>query len=175
MDHFAKPDDELAVAQRQGRLHRNFQGYSTHADADLIACGVSAIGSVGMCYSQNVKTLDEYYDRLDQGELPVARGYKLSMDDVLRRFIIQMLMCNFELSLRSLEQAYPISFSAYFAQELEQLHELAELGLLTIDDDWITVSLKGRLLIRNICMVFDRHLQEARRLQSESQRYSRTL
>jgi oxygen-independent coproporphyrinogen-3 oxidase len=175
MDHFAKPDDELAIAQRQGRLHRNFQGYSTHADADLVACGVSSIGSVGMCYSQNVKTLDDYYDRLDQGELPVARGYKLSMDDVLRRFIIQMLMCNFELSLRSLEQAYPISFSAYFAQELEQLHELAELGLLTMDDDWITVSLKGRLLIRNISMVFDRHLQEARRLQSESQRYSRTV
>jgi oxygen-independent coproporphyrinogen III oxidase len=175
MDHFAKPDDELAIAQRQGRLHRNFQGYSTHADADLIACGVSAISSVGMCYSQNVKTLDEYYDRLDLGELPVARGYKLAMDDVLRRFIIQMLMCNFELSLRSLEQAYPISFSAYFAQEIEQLHELAELGLLTMDADWITVSLKGRLLIRNICMVFDRHLQEARRLQSEPQRYSRTL
>jgi oxygen-independent coproporphyrinogen-3 oxidase len=175
MDHFAKPDDELAIAQRQGRLHRNFQGYSTHADADLIACGVSAISSVGMSYSQNVKTLDEYYDRLDQGELPVARGYKLSMDDVLRRFIIQMLMCNFELSLRSLEQAYPISFPAYFAQELEQLHELAKLGLLTMDDDWITVSLKGRLLIRNVCMVFDRHLQQARRLQSDPQPYSQTL
>ena len=175
MDHFAKPDDELAIAQRQGRLHRNFQGYSTHADADLIACGVSAISSVGMSYSQNVKTLDEYYDRLDQGELPVARGYKLSKDDVLRRFIIQMLMCNFELSLRSLEQAYPISFPAYFAQELEQLHELAKLGLLTMDDDWITVSLKGRLLIRNVCMVFDRHLQQARRLQSDPQPYSQTL
>ena len=175
MDHFAKPDDELAIAQRQGRLHRNFQGYSTHADADLVACGVSSIGSVGMCYSQNVKTLDAYYDRLDQGELPVARGYKLAMDDVLRRFIIQMLMCNFELSLRSLEQAYPISFQAYFRQELEQLHEMAELGLLTIDNDWITVSLKGRLLIRNICMVFDRHLQAARGLQSEAQRYSRTV
>jgi oxygen-independent coproporphyrinogen-3 oxidase len=175
MDHFAKPDDELAIAQRQGRLHRNFQGYSTHADADLIACGVSSIGSVGMCYSQNVKTLDAYYDRLDQGELPVARGYQLSMDDALRRFIIQMLMCNFELSLRSLEQAYPISFQAYFAQELVQLQEMVELGLLTIDNDWITVSLKGRLLIRNICMVFDRHLQEARRLQSEPQRYSRTV
>jgi oxygen-independent coproporphyrinogen-3 oxidase len=86
-----------------------------------------------------------------------------------------MLMCNFELSLRSLEQAYPISFQAYFGQELEQLHEMAELGLLTIDNDWITVSLKGRLLIRNICMVFDRHLQAARGLQSEAQRYSRTV
>ncbi len=175
MDHFAKPDDELAVAQRQGRLHRNFQGYSTHAEADLVACGVSSISSVGLCYSQNVKTLEEYYDRLDQGELPVARGYKLSMDDVLRRFIIQMLMCNFELSIRSLEQAYPITFSAYFASELEQLQELAGLGLLTMDEEWISISLKGRLLIRNVCMVFDRHLQQARRLQSEPVRYSRTV
>lgn len=175
MDHFARPDDELAIAQRQGRLHRNFQGYSTHADADLIACGVSSISSVGMCYSQNAKTLDEYYDRLDQGELPVARGFRLSMDDVLRRFIIQMLMCNFELSLRSLEQAYPISFHDYFQTELEQLWSLAEMGLLSIDDDWITVTLKGRLLIRNICMVFDRHLQQARRLQSDPQRYSQTV
>lgn len=175
MDHFAKPDDELAVAQRQGRLHRNFQGYSTHAEADLIACGVSAISSVGMCYSQNVKTLDDYYDCLDQGELPVARGYRLTMDDVLRRFIIQMLMCNFELSISSLEQAYPIAFNAYFDTELEQLHELAELGLLTINDEWISVTLKGRLLIRNICMVFDRHLQHARQLQSEPIRYSRTV
>ncbi len=175
MDHFAKPDDELAVAQRQGRLHRNFQGYSTHAEADLVACGVSSISSVGLCYSQNVKTLEEYYDRLDQGELPVARGYKLTMDDVLRRFIIQMLMCNFELSIRSIEQAYPITFSTYFASELEQLQELAGLGLLTMDEEWISISLKGRLLIRNVCLVFDRHLQQARRLQSEPVRYSRTV
>ncbi len=179
MDHFAKPDDELAIAQRQGRLHRNFQGYSTHAEADLVAVGVSAIGSVGMCYAQNAKTLDEYYDRLDSGELPVVRGYTLSLDDVLRRFIIQMLMCNFELSIKSLEQAYPITFNAYFTRELEALKELAELGLVTIDDDWITVSLKGRLLIRNVCMVFDRHLHDARQLQSRTgipqQRYSRTV
>jgi oxygen-independent coproporphyrinogen-3 oxidase len=175
MDHFAKPDDELAIAQRQGLLHRNFQGYSTHAESDLIACGVSAISSVGMCYSQNAKILDEYYDRLDQDELPVVRGYQLTMDDVLRRFIIQRLMCNFELSIRSLEEAYPITFDAYFVQELEQLGELQQLGLLTMDEDWIEVTLKGRLLIRNICMVFDRHLQQARRVQSEPLRYSRTV
>ncbi len=179
MDHFAKPDDELAIAQRQGRLHRNFQGYSTHAEADLVAVGVSAISSVGMCYSQNAKTLDEYYDRLDNGELPVVRGYALSLDDVLRRFIIQMLMCNFELSIRSLEQAYPISFRAYFTRELDELKALAELGLVTVDDEWISVTLKGRLLIRNVCMVFDRHLHESRQLQSQTgiplQRYSRTV
>ncbi len=179
MDHFAKPDDELSIAQRQGRLHRNFQGYSTHAEADLVAVGVSAISSVGMCYSQNAKTLDDYYDRLDRGELPVVRGYTLSLDDVLRRFIIQMLMCNFELSIRSLEQAYPISFKDYFIRELEALREQAGLGLLTLDEDWITITLKGRLLIRNVCMVFDRHLHESRQLQSQTgvpvQRYSRTV
>lgn len=175
MDHFAKPDDELAVAQRQGLLHRNFQGYSTHAESDLIACGVSAISSVGMCYSQNAKTLDDYYDRLDQGELPIVRGYQLTMDDVLRRFIIQRLMCNFELSIRSLEQAYPIKFDSYFRLELEALDELRAMGLLTIDSEWIEVTLKGRLLIRNVCMVFDRHLQQARQLYSEPLRYSRTV
>ncbi|MEY3694665.1 MAG: oxygen-independent coproporphyrinogen oxidase [Pseudomonadota bacterium] len=175
MDHFAKPDDELAVAQRQGLLHRNFQGYSTHAESDLIACGVSAISSVGMCYSQNTKTLDDYYDRLDQGELPIVRGYQLTMDDVLRRFIIQRLMCNFELSIRSLEQAYPIKFDNYFRLELEALDELRAMGLLTIDSEWIEVTLKGRLLIRNVCMVFDRHLQQARQLYSEPLRYSRTV
>jgi oxygen-independent coproporphyrinogen-3 oxidase len=175
MDHFAKPDDELAVAQRQGLLHRNFQGYSTHAESEMIACGVSAISSVGMCYSQNAKTLEDYYDRLDQGELPIVRGYQLTMDDVLRRFIIQRLMCNFELSIRSLEQAYPIKFDTYFELELEQLGELQKTGLLTIDSEWIEVTLKGRLLIRNICMVFDRHLQQARSLYSEPLRYSRTV
>lgn len=175
MDHFAKPDDELAIAQRQGLLHRNFQGYSTHAESDLIACGVSAISSVGMCYSQNAKTLDDYYDRLDQRELPIVRGYQLTMDDVLRRFIIQRLMCNFELSVRSFEQAYPIKFETYFRLELVQLAELQQSGLLTVDSDWIEVTLKGRLLIRNICMIFDRHLQQARQLYSAPLRYSRTV
>ncbi len=133
MDHFARPDDELAVAQRQGRLHRNFQGYSTHADADLVACGVSAISAVGPSYSQNVKTLDAYYSHLDRNELPVARGIWLSMDDVLRRLIIQRLMCHFELSIPSVEQAYPITFAAYFERELAQLRRLEQDGLLTIE------------------------------------------
>jgi oxygen-independent coproporphyrinogen-3 oxidase len=172
MDHFAKPDDELAVAQRQGRLHRNFQGYSTHADADLVSCGVSAISAVGLTYSQNVKTLDAYYSHLDRNELPIARGIRLSMDDVLRRLIIQMLMCNFELSIASVEQAYPITFAAYFESELAQLKTLEQDGLLTIDAEWISVSPRGRLLIRNICMVFDRYLQSR---QADTPRYSRTI
>ncbi len=161
MDHFAKPTDDLAIAQRQGRLHRNFQGYSTHVGADLISCGISAISAVGATYSQNVKTLDEYYEQIEQNELPIARGIKLSMDDLLRRIIIQMLMCNFELSVAAIELAYPISFRTYFAGELEKLRVLEQDGLLTIDDDWISVTLKGRLLIRNICMVFDRYLNAA--------------
>ncbi|KQX98502.1 MULTISPECIES: oxygen-independent coproporphyrinogen III oxidase [Massilia] len=158
MDHFARPDDDLAIAQQQGRLHRNFQGYSTHADADLVACGVSAIGAVGATYSQNVKTLDAYYDALDRNELPVARGARLSMDDALRRTIIQKLMCQFELSISAIELAFPIAFHAYFAREMAQLAGLERDGLVELAPDWISVTLKGRLLIRNVCMVFDRYL-----------------
>jgi oxygen-independent coproporphyrinogen-3 oxidase len=158
MDHFAKPGDDLAVAQRQGRLHRNFQGYSTHADSDLIACGVSAIGAVGATYSQNAKTLDAYYEALDNNELPVVRGVALGMDDILRRTVIGKLMCQFELSVAVIEQAFPICFVDYFAPELAQLRQLETDGLVTLDGEWITVTMRGRLLIRNVCMVFDRYL-----------------
>ena len=171
MDHFARPTDDLAVAQRQGRLHRNFQGYSTHAESDLVSCGVSAISAVAATYSQNVKTLDAYYNRIDKNELPIARGIKLKMDDALRRVIIQMLMCNFELSIASIEQAYPITFANYFTAELEKLHGLSQDGLLTIDSEWLSVTLKGRLLIRNICMVFDRYLNA----KFDPLRYSKTI
>ncbi len=175
MDHFAKPNDDLAVAQRQGRLHRNFQGYSTHAEAEMVAVGVSAISAVGATYSQNEKTLEAYYERVEQGELPICRGTKLNVDDLLRRVIIQMLMCNFELSVKSIELAYPITFAAYFGRELEQLQQLAADGLLNIDAEWITVTPKGRLLIRNICMVFDRYLNSKQEAKSERMRYSRTV
>jgi oxygen-independent coproporphyrinogen-3 oxidase len=110
---FAKPDDELAIAQRQGSLHRNFQGYSTHSDCDLLAFGISSISKVGPTYSQNVKTLDEYYDRLDSGTLPVYRGIELNADDLLRRSIIQSLMCHFELSIESIEIAHLIDFKKF--------------------------------------------------------------
>jgi oxygen-independent coproporphyrinogen-3 oxidase len=171
MDHFAKPDDDLAIAQRQGRLHRNFQGYSTHADADLVSCGVSAIGAVGATYSQNVKTMEAYYDALDRNELPVARGARLNMDDVLRRTVIQKLMCQFELSVSAIEQAFPVVFRQYFAAELAQLAAMEEDGLVSLNGDWISVSNKGRLLIRNVCMVFDRYLAE----RSAGPRYSKTV
>ncbi|WP_332876125.1 oxygen-independent coproporphyrinogen III oxidase [Massilia sp. S19_KUP03_FR1] len=163
MDHFAKPDDELAVAQRQGRLHRNFQGYSTHADADIVAFGVSAIGAVGATYSQNAKHLTAYYAGIDASTLPIERGVTLSMDDALRRSLIGSLMCHFELSVAAFEQAFPIAFADYFAQELAALADLEADGLATVTPDWITVTPKGRLLIRNICMVFDRYLESGQR------------
>jgi oxygen-independent coproporphyrinogen-3 oxidase len=171
MDHFARPDDELALAQRRGRLHRNFQGYSTRADCDLLAFGVSAIGSVGAAYVQNVKTLDEYYDRLDRDELPVLRGVELTPDDMMRRAVIQALMCHFTLSMESIELAYLIDFRRYFAAELEQLQAHAEVGLVEIDSEWITVTPKGRMLVRAICMAFDHHLRAA----ATSARYSKVV
>jgi oxygen-independent coproporphyrinogen-3 oxidase len=161
MDHFAKPDDELAQAQWLGHLHRNFQGYSTRAESDLVALGVSAIGSVGPTYSQNVKTLDEYYDCLDRGELPVLRGVELSGDDLVRRAVIQALMCRFEVSREAIEIAYLIDFKRYFAAELEALREYENLGLVEVTDEWITVTARGRLVVRGICMLFDRYLREA--------------
>ncbi|MBU0752101.1 MAG: oxygen-independent coproporphyrinogen III oxidase [Gammaproteobacteria bacterium] len=171
MDHFAKPDDELAVAQRQGRLHRNFQGYSTHAEADLLAFGVSAIGKVGPTYCQNYRTLDEYYDALDRSELPVMRGLELTADDLLRRSIIQALMCHFELSIESVEIAHLIDFKSYFEAELAALREMEAAGLLSIDSQWITVQPKGRMLVRVIAMAFDRYLRTDR----ERARYSKVI
>lgn len=171
MDHFAKPEDELAVAQRLGRLHRNFQGYSTHADADLMAFGVSAIGKVGSSYSQNVKTLDEYYDAIDQGHLPILRGIELTADDLLRRSIIQALMCHFELSIESIEIAHLIDFKSHFRAELEDLKAMEEAGLLKVEPEWITVLPRGRLLVRVIAMVFDRYLRAER----ERVRYSKVI
>ena len=171
MDHFAKPDDELAVARRHGRLHRNFQGYSTHADADLISIGVSAISKFGPTYAQNVRILDDYYDRLDNGQLPVMRGIVLSPDDLLRRAIIGSLMCHFELSIESIEIAHLIDFKDYFRSEMERLREMEADGLLSIESQWINVLPRGRLLVRAIAMVFDRYL----RLDQERSRYSKVI
>jgi len=163
MDHFAKPDDELAVAQRQGRLQRNFQGYSTHPESDMLGFGNSAIGRVGPTYYQNAKRLDDYYAALDAGTLPVLRGVELTQDDLLRRAVIQALICHFRLSLESIEIAYLIDFKRYFAEELEDLARLAEDGLVELTPEWITVTSKGRLLVRTVCMVFDRYLRGQRR------------
>ncbi len=171
MDHFAKPGDELAVAQRQGRLHRNFQGYSTHSDCDLIALGVSAIGKVGPTYSQNYRELEDYYDALDRDQLPIMRGLELNADDLVRRDIIQALMCHFEISKESFKADHQTEFDSYFATELEELREYQREGLLEISPQAIVVTPKGRMLIRNICMVFDKYL----RTRTEHARYSKVI
>jgi oxygen-independent coproporphyrinogen-3 oxidase len=171
MDHFAKPEDELAVAQRQGRLHRNFQGYSTHSDCDLVALGVSAIGKVGPTYSQNYRDLENYYDALERDELPIMRGLELNADDLVRRAIIQALMCHFEISKESFNIAYLIDFDQYFATEIQELAEYEREGLLELSPQWIAVTPKGRMLIRNICMVFDKYL----RTKQEHARYSKVI
>jgi oxygen-independent coproporphyrinogen III oxidase len=162
MDHFALPDDALAVAKRQGRLHRNFQGYSTQADCDLIALGVSSIGRVGSTYSQNAKTMEEYCDLLDQGHLPVVRGLALTRDDMIRRSVIMALMCQGHLQYESINLAWLIDFKSFFAKELEQLHVLQEQGLVQLNETGIQVTAMGWFFVRGVAMVFDRYLQADR-------------
>ncbi|MCZ8251452.1 MAG: oxygen-independent coproporphyrinogen III oxidase [Hylemonella sp.] len=162
MDHFALPNDALAVAQRQGRLHRNFQGYSTQPDCDLIGLGVSSIGRIGATYSQNAKTLEEYYDAIDHGRFAVVRGLALSRDDLVRRAVIMALMCQGEVLYESINLAYLIDFRAYFAAEIETLHELEEQGLVTLDAAGIQVTPTGWFFVRAVAMVFDRYLQADR-------------
>jgi oxygen-independent coproporphyrinogen-3 oxidase len=162
MDHFALPDDALAVAKRQGRLHRNFQGYSTQPDCDLIALGVSSIGRIGATYSQNAKTLEEYYDSIDHGHLPIIRGLTLSRDDILRRSVIMAIMCQGRVEFESIELAHLVRMREYFAPELERLEALAADGLVIIEDDAILVTQMGWYFVRGIAMVFDRYIQADR-------------
>lgn len=159
MDHFALPDDALAIAKRQGRLHRNFQGYSTQADCDLIALGVSSIGRVGTTYSQNAKTLDEYCDLLDQGHLPVVKGLSLTRDDLMRRSVIMALMCQGQLQFESISLAWLVDFQKYFAAELTQLQGMQRQGLVILSDTGIQVTDMGWFFVRGVAMVFDRYLQ----------------
>jgi oxygen-independent coproporphyrinogen-3 oxidase len=171
MDHFALPGDELAAAQRQGRLNRDFQGYSAHGDADLVGLGVSAIGALAVSYSQNHRDLASYYECLDHGELPIMRGIELTADDLVRRAVIQGLMCNFALSREAIEIAHLVDFDRYFETELRELRGFEKEGMLTVGDDWISVSPRGRFMIRSICMVFDKYLRAGR----PGGRYSRTI
>jgi oxygen-independent coproporphyrinogen-3 oxidase len=158
MDHFARPDDELALAQQNGTLYRNFQGYSTHAECDLIGVGVTSIGKVDNTYAQNRRTLDEYYADIDAGHLAVFRGIELSRDDEIRRDVITRVICNFFLDYADVERAWGIDFGAYFANALPRLEPMRRDGLLELDAEGIRVLPRGRLLIRNICMVFDAYL-----------------
>ncbi|MBS0344069.1 MAG: oxygen-independent coproporphyrinogen III oxidase, partial [Proteobacteria bacterium] len=162
MDHFALPGDPLAVAKRQGLLHRNFQGYSTQPDCDLVALGVSAIGHVGASYSQNAKTLDAYYDHLDQGRLPVERGLALTRDDLLRRAVIMAIMCQGKLDFAAIGQAHLVDFADRFAPELAALGPLVAQGLVKLRDHELEVTDTGWFFVRAIAMVFDRYLQADR-------------
>lgn len=158
MDHFAKPDDELAIAQRENKLYRNFQGYSTHSDCDLIGLGITSIGRVADSYVQNVKDLVNYDAAIQQGKLPIFKGLILNEDDKLRRAVITQLICHFSLPFANIERQFSIQFKDYFSRELETLRLMQEDGLLTLNDQGINVLTAGRLLIRNICMVFDHYL-----------------
>jgi oxygen-independent coproporphyrinogen-3 oxidase len=169
MDHFARAGDGLARALQEGTLQRNFQGYSTHADTDLIGLGVTGIGSVGGSYSQNLRHLNAYYERLDAGRLPVFRGLVLSDDDLLRRELINTLMCRGRLDFRAVEKRHGICFARAFRTELRRLEPMAADGLLMIGADFIELRPLGRLMLRNVCMVFDRYLQP------RPQQFSRTV
>ena len=171
MDHFALPSDTLAVAKREGRLHRNFQGYSTQPDCDLVALGVSAIGRVGPAFYQNAKTLPEYYESLRQRRLPVVRGYALTADDEVRRDAIMALMCQGRLEFAPIERAHGVSMRDYFEPELESLRDMVASGLVSLEAGAIQVTASGWFLVRAIAMVFDRHLRESR----EQRRFSRVV
>lgn len=161
MDHFALPDDELAVAARQRRLHRSFMGYTTRPAPDSVAVGISAIGDVRGAFAQNHKTLARYYQAIDSGTFPIERGYALSPDDLVRRHVITELMCNFHVDRKAVEERFGINFGAYFAKELTRLSALdgpVGDGLLEIDDAALTVTARGQLFVRNVCMTFDRYL-----------------
>lgn len=171
MDHFARPEDELAIAQQERRLHRNFQGYSTHADCDLVGLGITAIGRVADSYSQNLSNLAEYSARIDAGDLPIMRGILLDKDDKLRRSVIGELICHFELDLAGIERQYGIVFDDYFAREITMLKPLVDDGLIESEGRRLRVTATGRLLIRNICMVFDRYRQAVQ----DDGRFSRAI
>ncbi|MGF1686937.1 oxygen-independent coproporphyrinogen III oxidase [Photobacterium japonica] len=168
MDHFALPDDELAVAQREGILHRNFQGYTTQGECDLLGLGVSAISMIGNCYAQNQKELKHYYTNVDEKREALWKGVSLDADDLLRREVIKSLICNFQLNKAEIEQRFNIDFDSYFAEDLGLLKTFINDDLVAVDDTSITVALKGRLLIRNICMCFDKYLRDRARQQQFS-------
>lgn len=171
MDHFAKPDDELAIAQQAGKLHRNFQGYTTKGDCDLLGLGVSAISSVGRSFSQNVKELKHYYQAIETRQSALEKGLMLSEDDVIRGYVIKHLMCNFELNKRDVEAQFNINFDQYFAEDLSKLDVFVNDKLVDIDSESIQVRPIAKLLIRNIAMSFDAYMAN----QLNKQRFSRVI
>ncbi|WP_127959029.1 oxygen-independent coproporphyrinogen III oxidase [Serratia microhaemolytica] len=171
MDHFAKPNDELAIAQCEGKLHRNFQGYTTQGESDLLGLGVSAISMLGDSYAQNQKELKSYYSSVAESGNALWRGLTMTNDDCLRRDVIKTLICNFSLDYRPIEQRYAINFAEYFAADLALLAPFERDGLVERDEHTLSVTAKGRLLIRNICMCFDIYLRK----QARAQQFSRVI
>lgn len=170
MDHFAKPTDSLVVAQQEGRLQRNFQGYSTHGECDLLSFGVSAISAFGGVYVQNTKSINDYQQRIDSERLPFVRGFTLSFDDHLRQYVINQLICHFGLNFEDVEGRFGITACEYFAEELAELEPMVNDGLLQLDSQGIRVHNAGRSLIRRICMAFDAYLRASTQI-----RYSRII
>jgi len=170
MDHFAKPDDELAVAQRERTLHRNFQGYTTHSEAELLGFGATSISMLYDAYGQNFKKLKDYYGKLDEGSLPIERGIFLNEDDIIRRDVIMRLMSHFQLYKGEIEEKYKINFDEYFKEELELLKQQEDDGLLKIYKDRIDITPAGRLLIRNIAVNFDVYTRK-----KEKKRFSQAI
>ncbi|MFG0773387.1 oxygen-independent coproporphyrinogen III oxidase [Vibrio plantisponsor] len=168
MDHFALPDDELAIAQRKGVLHRNFQGYTTQGECDLVGFGVSAISMIGDAYAQNQKELKKYYEQVNEMRHALWKGVSLDSDDLLRREVIKHLICNFKLDKRIIEQQFGVRFHQYFKHDLALLQTFIDDQLVVVDDQYIEVTLRGRLLIRNICMCFDKYLRQRARQQQFS-------
>ncbi|MBB6599278.1 oxygen-independent coproporphyrinogen III oxidase [Luteimonas sp. MC1825] len=177
MDHFALPDDDLAMAQARGSLHRNFMGYTTHADSDLVGLGVSAISHIGDTFSQNPRDLPGWQIAIDEGRLPVFRGMRLSADDILRADLIQRLMCQAEVPVDALERRHDIVFAEYFAADIERLRPLQDDGLVRLEPDRIVVTARGRLLLRNIAMCFDHYLPapDATPADTSRPRFSRAI
>ena len=171
MDHFAKPDDDLSVAFREKKLYRNFQGYSTNAGTDLYAFGITSISQLGRIYSQNLKNEKEYFNKLDEGLPPIAKGYYLSDDDILRKDVIMKIMCDFELNYKQVEEKFKIDFKTYFAHGLSNLQQLSDDGLIILNDNGFIVTEMGRLLVRNIAMNFDGYIER----KVDAGRYSRTV
>lgn len=170
MDHFALPDDELARARTSGTLHRNFQGYTTHADCELVGFGVSSIGHIGHCFSQNAYDIEEYQQRIEEDRLPIVKGMTLSDDDRVRAHVINHLMCFGAVDMETVEKRFNLNFRDYFGPELDRLETFVDDGLVRVDDARVSVTNRGRMLVRNICAAFDRYLPG-----HQPDRFSRTI
>jgi oxygen-independent coproporphyrinogen III oxidase len=176
MDHFALPEDELAVAANEGRLYRNFMGYTVMPASDMVGVGISGIGEVQHGFFQNEKKLSTYYEALDGGRIPVARGYLLDQDDRIRQYVIQQIMCNFRITKADVAERFGVDFDQYLATSLARLDEVRDAGFVELDDEGLRVTPQGRVFVRNVCMAFDRYLLEKEAAQEmERPVFSRTV